>query len=147
MRTRVSTYLMMFDDLEKVVPNEFKGFKEKAEQCLVILRLKGYGVDFKDVILYVQNAEGRLYDDFVDEDEDVRDEIDEIFVQTISRSFVDLQNTFEEKTNLDMFVNWSEEKKWLYIDFPEHTMMVLSPESKQLRDLDVGFIYDEFVDV
>jgi hypothetical protein len=144
--TKLATYLMMFDELEKVVPNEFSTFQSRAEKCLMVMKLCGWSGEFKDLVLYVQNAQGKFYDDYVDEDESIRDKIDDTISHIVGFAFQDLQNAFEERTGLDMYVNWGKEKNWLYVDFPEEDVM-FSDKIKKLYESKVGMIYEMSVDL
>ena len=139
-----SAYIIPFEEVRKVVPDEVRVFEEKAEKILVFLKLTytDYGFTMEDIFEFCtrDDIEGcRIYNILDNGDFHSLDgELDDIY-SSLCLSENSVFGAFKKKTNIGLGAeyNYKEEQPYFYLH--EDDLIQLTPSGKALRDNGVSF--------
>jgi hypothetical protein len=133
-------YIMDYDDLEKVVPIEFKEFKESLDGIVEHFKLQGE--DLLEEVVTIKNIIGYLHNkgDIQLEEEDLE------FVSHIKTPYKELLKAFVKKTGLYMNLFYSEAFNNLVVEFSQIQVVNSPLRVDELKSLGVNFRFSEWVE-
>ena len=109
----MSGYFMDFEDLNKVVPNEFAEFKKEIEDLLIYFKLQEKPIRLENVVVYLEDGTGEL--------EYILDNDELLLVEEKIGDFLGkLKKAFLEKTQLQLFFYYSGTNDELYVQFSQN---------------------------
>jgi hypothetical protein len=136
----VSGYMMNYNRLKDVVPNEVRVVEESLDDVMMYLKLQEHEIKRYELILYVQDNNNWYRIDELDE-EDLK------FVKDkVERPFNDLRKAFLDKTELNIWLYYSGTYDELYVTFNDEQVVELTPRAKALQKMTSGFYYDEWIE-
>ncbi len=136
----VSGYMMNYNRLKDVVPNEVRVVEESLDDVMMYLKLQEHEVKRYELILYVQDNNNWYRIDELDE-EDLK------FVKDkVERPLNDLRKAFLDKTELNIWLYYSGTYGELYVTFNDEQVVELTPRAKALQKMTSGFYYDEWIE-
>jgi hypothetical protein len=135
-------YIMDYDDLEKVVPIEFKEFNDVLNSTIEQFKLQDEDlleevVTMKNIIGYLHNKGDILYDELEEEDLEV--------VGQIKTPYKCLLKAFVNKTGLYMSLFYSEAFN-LVVEFSRIQVVNSPSRVDALNSLGVNFRFAEWVE-
>ena len=137
-------YIIDYEDLGKVVPTEFKEFKDAIYGIKTYFKLQDEDGYYDDVIT-VQNIVNHLhkrsdvlYDELSDEDLDV--------VNQVKKPYKNLMKAFVDKTKLTMSLFYSEAQNNVFVEFNRYQVDNEPSKVEYLKSLGVNFRFAEWVE-
>lgn len=136
-------YIMDYNDVEKVVPIEFKEFKDVLNSTIEQFKLQDEGlleevVTMKNIIGYLHNKGDVLYDELEDEDLEI--------VSQIKTPYKELLKAFVKKTGLYMNLFYSEAFNNLVVEFSQIQVVNSPSRVDVLKSIGVNFRFAEWVE-
>jgi hypothetical protein len=137
-------YVVPFYELEKVLPNEFKEFKEKSDEVLIFVNLsQDFSINnrftMNDVYenCIVDDIEGSKFYRLLDDETfgAIEDRLSDIY-----NMFQNMLVLFKEKTQIALYsdFNYDEGLPFIYLNY--YDVMEMTPKAKEL--LKMGVIFD-----
>jgi len=141
----VADYVLEYDEVKKVVPEEIKEFEEKVDAVLVAIRLMGYeDISLMSIFEYMCNEEENSdierdlsKDDFNAVEEMLKELFDVIGV---------VEDKFEEKTKISIYNSFSKTEEKVYFEMRMDDVVELTPQAKALKESGVKFEFQSWVD-
>ena len=135
-----SGYMMNYNSLHDVVPNEFKALEESVGEVMTYLKLREIEVNKHDLIIYMQDVRTKYRIDELD-DEDF-----EVLELKLKQPFNDLCKAFSDKTELSIWFYYSGTYNEMYVRFNNEEVVEFTPKAKTLQQMTSGFYYDEWIE-
>jgi hypothetical protein len=141
----VSDYVLMYDELKKVVPNEVNIFEEKVDEILVALKMMGYSnLKMKNILEYMATEE---------EQSDLESEVDEddfeVIEERLSELFdkiEDVEKKFAELTGINISKSYSKVDGYFYYEMEFSDVVRLTPQAEKLKSSGISFGLQTWVD-
>ena len=140
-----SGFLIPFDEIKKVVPNEVKMFEEKAESVLVYLRLTYPDKNFtmKDIFEMCSRDDKeccRIYDELIERKglKDIEKQLDEVY-RCLLVNGDSVFSAFRKETNVAFDIGFDYENGDTYFSLCEKDVIELTPQAKSLKEKGIDF--------
>jgi hypothetical protein len=132
-------YVIEFEDLEKVVPNETKAFFEKAEEVLLIIKMtsdEDYNFKMRDMYEYCgrDDIEGSNIYNLLDANtwDLVEDKLSEVY-----NLLTDVFHAFEKQTGVGVNIEMNYETDKHYFYLVKDDVVQLTPQAKKLEQMGI----------
>lgn len=146
-----SAYIIPFEEIKKVVPNEVIAFEEKSEEALVFLRLSytQYGFNIDDIFEYCvrDDIEGcRIYSVLNGEDFNVVCDFLEVIYSLLVSGEDSVLGAFKRETNIGLGVDYNYDTEKPYFYLIQDDLIQLTPSGHMLKNKGVMFDFKKWVE-